>query len=220
MHDFAALLQNALPYILRGAVVSLELIAIVLGAGTALAIPVALARDARSRWISLPVGLASWAMRGLPPLIVLFFVYFVAPQFGVSVAPFPAAAIGMTAYVAFYLAEAARSGLAAVDPGQALALRALAIGPWRGFVRVTLPQALPAMIPPYVNYATEVVKDSALASAIAVPEMMGNAQQLITSVGRPFQILLIVGALYGLLDGVLLVAQGRAERRFTTKSRA
>jgi His/Glu/Gln/Arg/opine family amino acid ABC transporter permease subunit len=220
MDQFIPILQNALPYLLQGALVSLHLILIVLAAGTVLAIPLALARDARSRWISLPVGLASWALRGLPPIVVLFFVYFVAPQLGVTLDPFPAAAIGMTAYTAFYLAEAVRSGLAAVDPGQALAVRALAMPPSRGWLRIILPQALPAAIPPYVNYATEVVKDSALASAIAVPEMMGNATQLITSVGRPFQILLIVGAIYVALDSVLLTAQARAEHRQRARSRA
>lgn len=220
MERSATLFANAAPYILQGAVVSLELIVIVLGTGTVLAVPLALARNAPQRWVSLPVGLMSWAARGLPPIVVLFLVYFVAPQLGITVDPFPAAAIGMTAYVSFYLAEAVRSGLAAVDPGQMLAIRALALGPLRGFVRVVLPQALPAMIPPYINYATEVVKDSALASAIAVPEMMGNASQLITSVGQPFQILLIVGAVYVILDGILLLAQAKAERRWLTRPRA
>jgi His/Glu/Gln/Arg/opine family amino acid ABC transporter permease subunit len=218
MESFLAIARNALPYLLQGALVSLRLILFVLLASTLLAVPLALGRDARRRWISLPVGLISWAMRGLPPIIVLFFVYFVAPQLGVSVDPFPAAVIGMTAYTAFQFAEAVRSGLAAVDPGQALATRALALSPPRALARIILPQALPAMVPPYVNYATELVKDSALASAIAVPEMMGNAQQLITSVGKPFQILLLVAAIYAALDGVLLVAQGRAERRFATRA--
>jgi His/Glu/Gln/Arg/opine family amino acid ABC transporter permease subunit len=219
MESFVALARTALPYLLMGAEVSMRLIATVLVAATLLALPIAVARDARWRWVSLPVGLASWALRGLPPIVVLFFVYFVAPQWGMTLDPFPAAVIGMTAYTAFQFAEAVRAGLQAVDAGQHVAIRALAMRPLRGFVRIVLPQALPAMIPPYVNYATELVKDSALASAIAVPEMMGNASQLITSVGEPFQILLMVGAIYAALDGALLVVQGSAERRFATRSR-
>jgi ABC-type amino acid transport system permease subunit len=169
--------------------------------------------------IAIPIGFLSWAMRGLPPLVILFFVYFVAPQIGFDVAPFPAAVIGMTLYMAFYLAEAIRGGLAAIDPGQRLAARALALRRGRAFFRILLPQALPAIVPPYISYTTEIVKDSALAGSIAVPEMMGNASQLIMRTGRPFQILLFVGALYVILDSVLLVAQAKAEKRWRTRHR-
>ncbi len=193
---------------------SLQLILCVGLISTLLAVPLALARNASKSWIAIPVGIASWAMRGLPPIVVLFFVYFVAPQIGITIDPFPAAVIGMSAYMAFYLAESVRGGLLAVDAGQHLAARALALGPARSFVRIVFPQALPAIVPSYISYTTEIVKDSALAGTIAVPELMSNAAQLITSLGKPFQILLMVGVVYVGLDGLLLGLQARAEARW------
>jgi len=215
MDAFAAV-RIAAPYIFEGAVVTLELVVAVLLVSTPLAFVVALARNSRHAFIAVPTAAASWMLRGVPPLVVLFFVYFVAPRAGLDIEPFAAAVIGMSLYTVFYLAEAVRSGLAAVPAGQKIAIQALALGRWHGFVRIVLPQALPAMIPPFINYATEVVKDSALAASIAVPEMMGNASQLIMSTNKPFQILLFVGGLYVAIDAVLLVGQAAAERRWRT----
>src|SRR5215472_16209402 len=119
------IVASAAPYILRGATVTVELVALVILIGTPMALLVAVARNSRYRLIALPIGFLSWAMRGLPPLVILFFVYFVAPQAGFDIDPFPAAVIGMTTYMTFYLAEAVRGGLAAIDQGQRLAARAL-----------------------------------------------------------------------------------------------
>jgi len=213
------IIVSSAPYIFKGAVVTVELVVLVILIGTPAALVVALARNSRHSIIAVPVGFLSWAMRGLPPLVVLFFVYFVAPQAGFDIDPFPAAVIGMTFYTTFYLAEAFRGGLAAVDDSQRLAVRALALPRGRAFFRVLLPQALPAIVPPYISYTTEIVKDSALAGSIAVPEMMGNASQLIMRTGRPFQILLFVGALYVVLDALLLIAQAKAETRWQTLQR-
>jgi His/Glu/Gln/Arg/opine family amino acid ABC transporter permease subunit len=219
MERSLAIVTSAAPYILRGATVTVELVVLVILIGTPMALLVAVARNSRYRLIALPIGLLSWAMRGLPPLVILFFVYFVAPQAGFDINPFPAAVIGMTLYMTFYLAEAVRGGLAAIDEGQRLAARALALPRGRAFFRVLLPQALPAIVPPYISYTTEIVKDSALTGSIAVPEMMGNASQLIMRTGRPFQILLFVGLLYVLLDALLLIAQAKAEKRWQTLQR-
>jgi His/Glu/Gln/Arg/opine family amino acid ABC transporter permease subunit len=219
MERFLQIVAAAAPYIFKGAAVTVELVVLVILIGTPTALLVALARNSRHAVIAVPVGFLSWAMRGLPPLVILFFVYFVAPQAGFDIDPFPAALIGMTLYMTFYLAEAIRGGLAAIDQSQRLAARALALPRGRAFFRILLPQALPAIVPPYISYTTEIVKDSALAGSIAVPEMMGNASQLIMRTGRPFQILLFVGVLYVILDAVLLVVQARAERRWQTLQR-
>jgi His/Glu/Gln/Arg/opine family amino acid ABC transporter permease subunit len=219
MGPFLQVVLRAAPYILQGAAVTVELTLLVIAVSTPVALAVAIARNSRYAAVAVPIAFLSWAMRGLPPLVVLFFVYFVAPQLGFDIPPFPAAAIAMASYMTFYLAEAIRGGLAAVDPGQRLAARALALPRLRVLLRIVLPQALPAIVPPYISYATEVVKDSALAGSIAVPEMMGNATQLIMRTGRPFQILLFVGLLYVVLDSILLVAQSKAEVAWQTRQR-
>ncbi len=213
-----AILPKITPFILKGAVVTVRMVLLVLLIGTPLAVLVALGRDSRSLWVSVPLGILSAFVRGLPPLLILFCAYFVLPLLGIKLEPFPAAVVGLTLYIVFYFAECVRGGLAAVPAGQQNAIRALGIPPVRAFCRIILPQAVPAALPAYIGHATEVVKNSALASAIAVPEMMGNASQLIMSVGRPFEILLFVAVIYALLDLGLLALQ-RACRQAWEPSR-
>ncbi|MBM3521473.1 MAG: amino acid ABC transporter permease [Alphaproteobacteria bacterium] len=210
--DFTIVFE-AWPFLLRGVWVTLQLISLVLLVSAPLAVLVALARNSRHGWIAGPIGVLSWAMRGVPPLLVLFLVYFVLPQFGLPIKPFPAAVAGMTLYMMFYFAETVRAGLASVDAGQFQAARALGLPPARTFVRVILPQALPSTIPPYVSHATEVVKNSALTASIAVAELTGNAYQLIISTNRAFEILIAIAIVYGTIDAVLLLLQAKAERK-------
>jgi His/Glu/Gln/Arg/opine family amino acid ABC transporter permease subunit len=216
--DFAVILTTA-PFILRGTVVTVELVVLVLLLSAPLAVLVALGRDSRAAWLSIPLGVLSSTVRGLPPLLILFGVYFALPQLGLEIDPFPAAVAGMTLYVMFYFAEAVRAGLASVDRGQLIAARALALPPARTLLRIILPQAMPAALPSCIGYATEVVKSSALTASIAVAETMGNAYQLILTTNRPFEILLFVAAIYAVLDTILLLLQGVAERRWPQRAR-
>ncbi len=213
--DFAILPRIA-PFVLHGAEVTLELVLAVLAITIAGCLPLALARDAQSRWIALPVGLLSWMIRGVPPLLMLFIVYFALPQFGLSLPPFLAAVAGLAIYTMFYFAEALRAGFAAVPRGQVDAARALALTRGQTMRRVVLPQALVPALPSMIGYATEVVKNSALTASIAVAETTGNAYQLILTTGRPFEILLLVAAIYAAMDGALLAFQTFAERRWLT----
>ena len=211
--DFSILLTVA-PFILKGAVTTVELVVAVIAISTPISVLIALARDTRSRTLTFAMGVLSWFMRGVPPLIILFAVYFVLPLFHVTIDPFPAAVIGMSFYTSFYFAEAVRAGLASIASGQYQAVRALGIPRFRGFIRIILPQAVPAALPAYIGHATEVVKNSALASSIAVAETMGNAQQMVSSTGRAFEILSLVAVIYAVIDIALLLLQGAASKRW------
>jgi His/Glu/Gln/Arg/opine family amino acid ABC transporter permease subunit len=216
--DLAILLQIA-PFVFRGAVVTLELVFLVLVVASVLSLPLALARNARAAWIAVPFAVLSWVIRGIPPLLILFVVYFAVPQLGVPLPPFTAAVVGLTVYTMFYFAEALRAGFAAVPPGQLAASRALALPPLRTLRRIVLPQALVSALPSLISYATEVVKNSALTASIAVAETTGNAYQLILSTGRPFEILTLVAAIYAVIDGALLAVQSYAERHLLPTKR-
>ena len=113
-----AILPKITPFILKGAVVTVRMVLLVLLIGTPLAVLVALGRDSRSLWVSVPLGILSAFVRGLPPLLILFCAYFVLPLLGIKLEPFPAAVVGLTLYIVFYFAECVRGGLAAVPAGQ------------------------------------------------------------------------------------------------------
>ncbi len=201
------------PFLLKGAVVTIQLSVAVILIATPLALLAAIGLRSPWRLLSTPLAVVSVVARGLPPLIFLFAAYFVLPQFGLPIDSFTASCVGLTVYIVFYFAEAIRSGLIGIDPGQQQAIDALGLPPVRSFFRIILPQALPAALPSYIGYATEVVKSSALAATIALPELMGNANQMVQSTNRPFEVLIVASLVYLTLDGVLVALQTILERR-------
>lgn len=215
------ILLTVWPALLRGTMVTVELTGSVLLFATPLGILVAELRNIRQPVVRAAVAVASWVFRGIPPLLILFFVFFGLPQFGVALPPFPSAVIGMTVYMAFYFAEAFRAGYESVPTGQWRAAEALGLSKSRTLFRVILPQTVPAALPPYISHSTDLLKGTALAAAVAVPELTTAAKQVFVVTYRPIEILLAAGLIYAVLDAVLLVLQALGEgwaRRFRLAS--
>jgi His/Glu/Gln/Arg/opine family amino acid ABC transporter permease subunit len=200
------------PALLRGTLVTIELTAAVLVVATPLAVLVALGRESAVKAVSRPLAVISAVLRGIPPLLVLFIVFFGLPPLGLSLAPFPSAVLAMTLYMAFYFGEVFRGGLASVALGQWQAADALGLSRRRSMLRIILPQTLPAVLPPYISHATEVLKGTALAAAVAVPELTAAAKQVFVVTYRPFEILIVAAIIYAVLDGGLLSLQLAGER--------
>lgn len=118
----------------------------------------------------------------------------------------------MSAYMAFYFAEAFIGGLNSVPRGQWQAARALGLSPSRTLLRIILPQTIPAALPPYISHATEILKGTALAAAVAVPELSSAAKRVFVVTYRPLEVLIIAAAIYAVLDGLLLLLQMLGER--------
>lgn len=209
--DFS-ILGTVWPALLRGTTVTVELTAIVLLCATPGGIAVALLRSAPSRTVRTLLRTMSWICRGIPPLLLLFLAFFGLPAVGVTLPPLPSAVIAMSTYMSFYFGEVFHSGLQSVPRGQWQACKALGLSPARTLFRVILPQTIPAALPPYISHATEILKGTALAAAVAVPELTNAAKQVFVVTYRPFEILLAAGAIYALLDAVLLVLQIYGER--------
>ena len=151
-------------------------------------------------------------VRGTPLLLHLFFVYYAAPAFGITLDAFVAAIIAMSASAAAYNAEIIRAGLQAVHRGQVEA--AYAVGMRYGQVvrRIIVPQAVRIIIPPYMGNAISHTKNSSLASVITVPELMLTAQMIYSSTYRAIEILTVTGAIYLVLTSCLSALQMYCER--------
>lgn len=199
--------------LLRGLAVTLQLSALSLALALAIGIPIGILRFAPGR---LPRALAEGYValfRGLPLLPVLAFVYLGLPKAGLGLdSALASAAWGLGVYTAAFVAEALRSGLLAVPSGQAEAARALGLGPWQVLRRVLLPQAFRAALPPLGTVAIALVKNSSLAAAVAVPELMYRVEEV---GGRSFKSwpLLAAFGLYLCLTLPLAWAVGALERR-------
>src|SRR3954449_1423377 len=110
-------------------------------------------------------------IRGIPIIVQLFYIYFVLPDFGITLSALQAAIIGLGVAYSAYQAENFRAGIEAIDHGQVEAAQSIGMGWWLTMRGVILPQALKIVLPPYGNIMIMMLKDSSQASTITVAEL-------------------------------------------------
>jgi len=135
--------------------------------------------------------------RNIPLLIVLFFILngLPASPIGLRLSFFETAVAGLSVYTAAYVAEVVRAGLQSLSRGQLEAARSLGMS-WVTAMRfVLLPQTFAAIIPPLGSVFIALTKNTSLASAIAVPELLYQSRVVEARTFNP-NILLIAGAMY------------------------
>ena len=153
-------------------------------------------------------------IRGTPVLAQLFILYFGLAELGIRFTPFQAAALGLGLNGAAYLAEVFRSGIAAIDRGQLEAALTVGMTPLLAMRYVIVPQAARIVVPPVANYSIALLKDTAVVSAVAAPEIMFRARNLVMETYLSMQIYLIVAVMYLVMSLALAWLAGRVERRF------
>ena len=145
----------------------------------------ALARLYGPRWLKPLVILYIDSMRAIPVLVVLVWAFFALPIVaGITMPPFWAALMGLTIHLAAYAAEIFRAGIESVRPGQTRAALALGMSHAQIVRRIVLPQAVVRMLPAFGSLLSVTIKDTAIASVIAVPEFMRQSE---TVQGQTFQ---------------------------------
>jgi polar amino acid transport system permease protein len=110
-------------------------------------------------------------IRGIPIIVQLFYIYFVLPDFGITLSALQAAIIGLGIAYSAYQAENFRAGIEAIDHGQIEAAQSIGMGWALMMRRVILPQAVRIVLPPYGNTMIMMLKDSSQASTITVAEL-------------------------------------------------
>ena len=145
----------------------------------------ALARLYGPRWLRPIVILYIDSMRAIPVLVVLVWTFFaLLIVAGVALPPFWAALAGLTVHLAAYAAEIIRAGIESVRPGQTRAALALGLSRAQVLHRIVLPQAIVRMLPAFGSLLSVTIKDTAIASVIAVPDLMRQSETL---AGQSFQ---------------------------------
>ncbi|MCQ2028925.1 cystine ABC transporter permease [Stutzerimonas zhaodongensis] len=151
--------------------------------------------------------------RGTPLLVQLFMIYYGLPQLGIQLDPLPAALIGFSLNMAAYTAEILRAAIASIDRGQWEAAASIGMSRAQTLYRAVLPQAARTALPPLGNSFISLVKDTALAATIQVPELFRQAQLITARTFEIFTMYLAAALIYWLLASVLAYFQGRLEDR-------
>lgn len=171
----ASVMARALPILVRGLANTLMLGAAAIVFGGILGVTICLIRLYAPRPLRLAAILYIDLMRAMPVLVVLILIYYALPFVGIVFSSFVAAAIALSLVLAAYTAEVVRAGIEAVPKGQSEAAQALGLSFMLTMRKVILPQALRIVIPPYASNCVSIIKDTSLASVVAMSDLLKQA---------------------------------------------
>jgi His/Glu/Gln/Arg/opine family amino acid ABC transporter permease subunit len=201
------------PPLLLGAVTTVIITLASLAIAIILGLALALIQRARILWLNWIIAAYIEVFRNTPVLAQLFIIYFGLPYLGYKIPSFFAAIIGLGLNGGAVLAEVFRSGIAAIHAGQREAAAAVGMTPWMAMRHIILPQTWRITLPPIGNYAIALFKETAVVSAIAAPEIMFYARNLVTSTFETAFIYLLVALLYFALAFPMARLVDRLERQ-------
>ncbi len=174
-----------LQYVVQGTSITVAVTAIALPFGLILGILFALLYLYGGRVASFLASVYSTLMRGVPPIVLLFILYFMVSG-TINLTPFWAGSLSLGVISSAYQMEIFRGAIQAVGSGQMMAARAVGMSRMKAIRYIILPQALRLAIPPWSNEAAIVLKDSSLVYALGVSEILRRAQLLAASTQQPF----------------------------------
>jgi His/Glu/Gln/Arg/opine family amino acid ABC transporter permease subunit len=206
-------MAGAFPDVLKGFGVTILVTLLVIAFGISVGLGLALLRSLRIRLVDLLIVIYIDAFRTLPQLVVIIVIYFGLPYAGLSLSPFVTMVFALGAILSAFAAEIFWSAIMAVPPGQSDAAKALGLSRLKTMALVILPQAGRLALPMLTNRAIAIGKGTALGTAVALPETLGQAQSVMAIVANPSP--LTLAAMFYLALFIPLVAASRViERRF------
>jgi len=193
MWSYPAFLVSGLPW-------TLSVTAGAFAIGALIGLPVMLAEESTFAPLRLIARTYVNLVRAVPPIVWLFIVYFGVGSDLLRLTPFAAAMIRLGLISSAHLAEIYRGGMISVGKGQREAASALNLGPVYGFIDVMAPQAARVALPPSAGYAIGLLKDSAMASAIGVPELTERANEAAQATLSGLPVYVTLAAIYILMS--------------------
>ena len=182
MSDFLAtffnwdVLLQVWPLLLQGLWMTLGLAAIAVPLSIVLGVAIAMAQDSRSKLVRFLLVSYVDTMRAIPPLVLHIFIFFGLPFLGVKLGEFSAAVLALTLNGSSYFAEIFRAGLESVPRGQREAARSTGLSWAQSMAYVVVPQGTRNVLPDLVSNTVELVKQTSIASAVALQELLRSAQ--------------------------------------------
>ena len=212
MFDFALIVQS-IPFLLRGAVYTVQVSVLAIVFGLVLGWLLGLAAVSGVPALSA----VSWAyvqfIRGTPLLIQIFLIYFGLPVVGINLPAFWSGVIALGLNSGGFQAEIVRAGIESIDRGQTEAARSIGMSRFKTLVFILVPQTIRRVLPPLTNELITLTKSSSLLSAIAALELTHAGQLIIARTFAPFEIYAAVAVIYLALVAVLSRGSAFLEKR-------
>ncbi|KPB73819.1 cystine ABC transporter permease [Pseudomonas cannabina] len=204
---------DSAPFLLKGAYYTVFLSLGGMFCGLVLGFGLALMRLSRFKPLNWLARIYVSFFRGTPLLVQLFLIYYGLPELGIELDPLTAALIGFSLNMAAYACEILRSAISSIERGQWEAAASIGMTRWQTLRRAILPQAARTALPPLGNSFISLVKDTALAATIQVPELFRQAQLITARTFEIFTMYLAAALIYWILATALSYLQNRLEAR-------
>jgi polar amino acid transport system permease protein len=204
----------AVPFLVDGLLVTLYLSAIVVLLSLVLGGLLGTAIAYGSTPLAIAVRLFSDVVRGVPILILIFFVFYGLPVIGINLPNFAAAAVALTVFKTAQTIETTRGALQTIHHGQMEAAKAVGLTFPQRMAYVILPQAARRFLPPWINGVADAVKGSALVSLLGVVDLTQSIQQVIARTYEPMPLYVLGAVIYIAINFSLSALSRRLEARY------
>lgn len=213
-----AVLQEGLPYVFKGAWITLVVVAGALTLGFAVGLPLAVGLVYGPKWLRWSIGVYVWFFRGVPLLVLLFLFYFgIFPFFGLELSAFSVAIVVLGCISGAYQSQILRGAILSIPAGQMQAARAVGMSDLQAVVFVVLPQALRLAVPGWSNEYAILLKDSAVTYALGVAEIMARAHHVASRTYQHLPIYVSAGLLFMVLTWLGTRLMGAVHKRVRLK---
>ena len=213
MDKFLSQSAEFLPILLTGVKLTIYVTVGSLAVSTVLGLIWALMRVSGIRALAAISRTVINLIRGIPIIVQLFYIYFVLPDFGITLSALQAAIIGLGIAYSAYQAENFRAGIEAIDHGQIEAAQSIGMGWGLMMRRVILPQAVRIVLPPYGNIMIMLLKDSSQASTITVAELALQGKLIASSTFKNTSVFTLVALMYLTMSIPLILLVRHFEKR-------
>lgn len=188
---------DALPYMLKGSLVTVGVVIGAMSLGLAFGVPLAVGNVYGPKWLRKVVAVYVWFFRGVPLLVLLFLFYFgLFSLMGINFSAFSAGTIVLGLISSAYQSQIFRGAMLSLPEGQLKAARALGMSDGKAIVFIILPQALRFSIPAWSNEYSIILKDSAVTYALGVAEIMARTHFVASRTYQHLPLYLAAGLIY------------------------
>ncbi|MCS3901160.1 amino acid ABC transporter permease [Methanococcus voltae] len=151
--------------------------------------------------------------RGVPLLILLFFIYYGLPSIGIVMDNTTAAVLGLSLNGGAYISEIVRASLLSIPKGQWDACSSLGMSKVQSLIYVIIPQTIRISMPSLMNSFSAIIKESSLVSVIAITELTRVGQLIYTKTSSPFEVYIVVAIIYLSVIGMVSLLSDLIEKR-------
>ena len=205
---------QSLPFLWQGLLITLEVSALVVFFSLIAGIVLGVGIVYGPWWLYWPIRIYSDFFRGIPLLVLIFFMYYGLPLFRINLTNFASVILALSAFKTAHVIEVVRGAIQSIPSGQTEAGKTIGLTFGQRLLYVIAPQAVRRFLPPWINAVVDTVKGSALVSLVGIVDLMLAIQQVIGRTYVPMPLYILGAIMYFVINYSLSSASRRLETRF------